>query len=80
MTFPEQLKTARDTMTTNTTATKYKVGQFVKPNGYSKNAKRGKIIGFAQPVGTAGEWSYDVLWFGVGSGNGWRDCDLAPCL
>lgn len=68
-------------MIENTTATKYQVGQFVKPIGYTKNAKRGKIIGFAQPVGTAGEWSYEVLWFnGVGEGNGWRDCDLAPCL
>lgn len=62
----------------NTTAVKYQVGQFVKD--VLNTERRGKIIGFIQPIGTAGEWTYDVLWFDVGSGGGWRDCDLIPTL
>ena len=57
---------------------KYNVGQFVKD--IIKPSRRGKIVGFISPVGTAGEWTYDVLWFDVGSGSGWRDCDLTPAL
>lgn len=67
-------------MIENNTAVKFEIGQFVKVAGPSKNAKRGKIIGFVQPVGTAGEWTYEVLWFDVGAGGGWRDCDLIPIL
>jgi len=62
----------------NTSAVKYQVGQFVKD--IINPSRRGKIVGFIQPVGTAGEWSYNVLWFDVGSGGGWRDCDLIPAL
>lgn len=67
-------------MTENTTAIKYQVGQFVKPEGYTKNAKRGKIIGLVPPFGAAGEWTYNVQWNVAGEGCGWRDCDLVPVL
>lgn len=60
----------------NTTATKFSIGQSVRPNGYSKNAKKGRITGIIPPFGSAGEWSYNVAWQTAGEGCGWRDCDL----
>jgi len=65
------------TMIENTTAVKFKVGQIVKPVGYTKsNTGLGEITDILEPIGTAGEWSYEVRWSRIGYGGGWRDCDI----
>ena len=63
-------------MIENTTAIKFRKDDIVRPVGQTKSVKKGIVIGYVPPIGTGGEHSYCVYWYGVGEGCGWRDCDL----